>query len=215
MKNIYKVLVGIVLALWMVNPVTVNAERLTVNSVEYQMWQQANKPSFDKVAINDYSDLVVNLSDAKYTNYLYQYLDDVPESVLNHLRSKGWMIFIEDHSYLNNGCEVAGYTQFYGGPRIISISTTYENCDPGVALIHEIGHVIYFEMTNTAEFHLYSDIVTFELDVTTYHDNSFQEYIHWRNTEEIAEFFYDYIYYPVETAGTAPYISAFYNTILR
>ena len=44
MKNIYKVLVGVVLAL-LLNPVTVNAEGLTADSIEYQMWQQLhNKP---------------------------------------------------------------------------------------------------------------------------------------------------------------------------
>ena len=44
-------------------------------------------------------------------NYLYQYLDDVPESVLTHLRSKGWVIYIEEHSYLNNGYEVGTILQ--------------------------------------------------------------------------------------------------------
>ena len=224
-KNI--ILLVALFTLLIVSNIEVNAfspynERveLIIEDSAYDAWKEAQMPKHGASSVGDYGHLITYIgSDQCMTSYLYQFMDDIPATAINYLVANGWTITVTDAPVYLDGWNVAGYTDFSVNQIFITTSYSFDGLyyDPGLALVHEIGHVVYRKLAKSTDigretiYRFYGN----EVGELYYHDGQNRDYICKSLEEAMAQFFYEYIYYPFETSAVAPTISGLYSTVLN
>ncbi len=156
------------------------------------------------------SDIVLTPTEIDMRNYTELNVSSIylPDSVKNYLTENDWHILLTESSIFLNNVDVAGFARF--GEKRIYINTNYGFYTPEETLYHEIGHVVYYMIIPGFDMNYLN-----ELSNITFHGNGNSEYIVTQKMEAMAQFFYEYMFYPEELEAKAPNLYRIYRNSLK
>lgn len=188
------------------------------NNVQMTDIKQTDLADINLAFYQTYFDIVITTGNVSSEEliYLFQFLDDIPINVMNHIKSNGWHIYLEDAVFSERfsgyeGYYIFGYTDY--AEKIIHIHADTVSINRSV--VHEIGHYVYQYMTK--------DILATELGIIDINHEELQKiiihgvdnrtYICDQFDEMIAQVFVEFIYYPNELQHHSPQIYDIYYKI--
>ena len=191
-------------------------EEIVIDNPDYQLWKDAFKPYRGQISKNDYSYMISFEDDVTEEDRLYTYccMDNIPLKVTNYLIENGWKIEVTNKliPWKDGKSFVSAYTSF--PEHKIYLSNSQISHDIRISLTHEIGHVVSLQM-------LYDEIYDANyfrvnsLDNLYFPDNCCTNYICNSYVESLAQSFYEYLYYPFETAEVVPGLYNIYFSNLQ
>lgn len=193
---------------------SVHRDQIFIKDNEYISWKADRKPKLGDKSINDYSNIVSikgNVS-TDILQYSYQFLDLLPEAMINHLKDNGWSIILSEEQLVFDkgfGSVYADGCTDYAAKTI----TLYANEKAmNIAVIHEIGHVFHDEIIyDILQKNGYGTLNHSEFANIYYHDDQNRDYICGRHSEAVAQCLYEYIFYPVEMEKSVPGLFTIFN----
>ncbi len=180
-----------------------------VEDEEYINWRNESMPVYGgsssvtlPISVNALDDGVTEDD----INYVNNCLSNIPSNFLKKAADDGWVVnIVSNGDFKNtlvdgyNALQVRGETDREN--KTVTVGTDYLEC-----IYHEFGHVL-------AEEYCYEQLVEagyYDIDEKTelstlYNHNAYGSvYIYLNPAEQLAESFYDYIWYPREMQAQAP-----------
>lgn len=192
-------------------------EEYVIEDPEYVVWREDTYPEK-----GEYKEVSVPISvtalDTGVTqdefNYVVECISCIPEEFVRYCSKDGWVVQITStgNELGSQGYEnVITHGQTNHEEKTITVHSDYSDC-----IYHEFGHILEEyareELEEAGFFELTADT---ELSVLYNHNADNSVYIYLNHGEQLAESFYDYIWYPREMQAQAPTLYRIYSDTIE
>lgn len=188
-----------------------------IDDAEYVAWRDETLPIYNPYEVEMTSkdlpiEIKVDTEDyitVQDYNYVVDCLDVIPENFLQKCADDGWIVEIKK-DYISEGDGTVTMGQTNHETKELIVSTQNLSC-----IYHEFGHILARyadEELQTAG--LYEPTTQTELGEMYCHSANGSVYIYMNAEEQIAESFYDYLFYPREMQEQAPMLYGIYENTL-